>query len=131
MRLKHLKTVVVLPFLLVCSCASQPITRHSVASFSSTALIFATAKETGDKFKETKGLEFKELSQPSDLEANNIIDPCKIFQTITGIGGAITDASAEVFHKLPLQKQKEFSPTQQQPCDAPHGSAYKNQFGRK
>jgi hypothetical protein len=67
MRLKHLKTVVVLPFLLACSCASQPITRHSVGSFSSTTLIYTTAEETGDKFKETKGLEFKELSQPSEL----------------------------------------------------------------
>jgi glucosylceramidase len=34
--------------------------------------------------------------------------PEKKFQTYLGIGGAITDASAEVFSKLPADKQKEF-----------------------
>jgi glucosylceramidase len=34
--------------------------------------------------------------------------PEKKFQTYLGIGGAITDASAEVFAKLPADKQKEF-----------------------
>jgi glucosylceramidase len=36
------------------------------------------------------------------------VDPSKTFQTFLGIGGAITDASAEVFAKLPKEKQQEF-----------------------
>lgn len=107
MRLKNLKYNAVLPFLFACSCVTQRANQHSaIASFSSTALIYTTAKETGERLKETKGLEFKEIAQPSELEANVIIDPSKTFQTFTGIGGAITDASAEVFFKLPVQKQE-------------------------
>ncbi|PHK15315.1 glycosyl hydrolase, partial [Nostoc linckia z15] len=36
------------------------------------------------------------------------VDPSKTFQTITGFGGAITDASAETFAKLPKEKQQQF-----------------------
>ena len=36
------------------------------------------------------------------------IDDSQTFQTFLGIGGAITDASAEVFAKLPKDKQQEF-----------------------
>jgi glucosylceramidase len=46
-----------------------------------------------------------------------MIDAKKTFQTIEGFGGAITDASAETFYKLPADKQKEilnayFNPTE-------------------
>jgi glucosylceramidase len=36
------------------------------------------------------------------------VDPAHSFQTLFGIGGAITDASAETFAKLPKPKQQEF-----------------------
>ena len=35
------------------------------------------------------------------------MDPSKTFQTIFGIGAALTDASAETFYKLPKEKQQE------------------------
>ena len=35
------------------------------------------------------------------------MDPSKTFQTFLGIGGALTDASAETFYKLPRDKQQE------------------------
>ncbi len=36
------------------------------------------------------------------------VDPAKKFQTFVGIGGALTDASAETFAKLSKEKQQEF-----------------------
>jgi glucosylceramidase len=35
------------------------------------------------------------------------VDPSKTFQTVLGIGGALTDASAETFYKLPKAQQEE------------------------
>jgi glucosylceramidase len=45
----------------------------------------------------TDTLYFKPNEQPLEKQACVFIDVSKIFQTIEGIGGAITDASAEVF----------------------------------
>ena len=34
------------------------------------------------------------------------VDPSKTFQSVVGIGGALTDAAAETFQKLPKTKQE-------------------------
>ena len=47
-------------------------------------------------------------SQPLETEIGVFVNPKKKFQEFLGIGGAITDASAEVFSKLSNTKQKEF-----------------------
>ncbi|MHC0443849.1 glycoside hydrolase family 30 protein [Flavobacterium sp. 3-218] len=68
--------------------------------------VFTTAENTNRK-----------LSLSNDLISNNTqkiatvsitVDTEKTDQTFLGIGGAITDASAEVFAKLSPKKQKEF-----------------------
>ena len=35
------------------------------------------------------------------------MDPSKTFQTVVGIGGALTDAAAETYYKLPEEKRQE------------------------
>jgi glucosylceramidase len=46
--------------------------------------------------------------QPLDETKNYVfVDPAKAFQTILGIGGALTDASAETYYKLPESKRRE------------------------
>lgn len=45
--------------------------------------------------------------QPYENEVTVFVDPSKTFQTYLGIGGAITDASAETLYKLPKAKQEE------------------------
>ncbi|HYG05731.1 MAG TPA: glycoside hydrolase family 30 protein [Stenotrophomonas sp.] len=44
----------------------------------------------------------------TEVENSVFVDPARQFQSVLGIGGAITDASAEVFAKLPQDKQAEF-----------------------
>ena len=46
--------------------------------------------------------------QPNMEETNIFIQPATKFQTVLGIGGALTDASAETFAKMPVDKQTEF-----------------------
>ena len=54
--------------------------------------------------------EFKFMShkQPIETETSIFINQKNKFQTLLGIGGALTDASAETFYKMPAAKQKEF-----------------------
>ena len=56
----------------------------------------------------TDNLQFTDLKQPLETQYCIFVSPNKTFQTFLGIGGAITDASAEVFAKLPADKQQEF-----------------------
>ncbi|MEP6612568.1 MAG: glycoside hydrolase family 30 protein [Mucilaginibacter sp.] len=69
--------------------------------------VYVTAKGTGDHMKQTETLTFKSNPQPVETEVAIFVDPSKTFQTMLGIGGALTDASAEIFYKLPKDKQKE------------------------
>lgn len=51
--------------------------------------------------------QFSDMGQPKETQVCVFVDPSKTFQTIVGIGGALTDAAAETFAKLPAQKQDE------------------------
>lgn len=70
--------------------------------------VYTTAEISQQKLSKTDELFFSPASQPLETEISIFVEPLKTFQTILGIGGAITDASAEVFAKLSPAKQKEF-----------------------
>lgn len=69
--------------------------------------VFVTAKNTDNKLTKTETLSFFDKPQPLEKEISVFVDPAKTYQTMLGIGGAITDASAEVFYQLPKDKQQE------------------------
>ena len=69
--------------------------------------IFTTASNTDLRLANTGSAAFTAASQPLESEISVFVNPNKTFQTFLGIGGAITDASAEVFAKLPADKQQE------------------------
>jgi len=68
---------------------------------------WVTAKDTELKLSEIEVGEFTDYRQPVESEQFVLLDPSHEFQTFVGIGGAITDASAEVFAKLPETAQQE------------------------
>ena len=68
---------------------------------------YTTADSTSYRLSETAKLTFHPFGQPFENQACVFLDPTHQFQTMLGIGGAITDASAETFAKLPAQKQQE------------------------
>jgi len=70
--------------------------------------VYTTAPDSNLKLAKTDVLTFKEYKQPLETQLCVFVHPNKTNQTFLGIGGAITDASAEVFAKLPLTKQNEF-----------------------
>lgn len=70
--------------------------------------VYTSADSTKLRLTQTDILTFVPSKQPLEIEVSVFVEPTKTFQTFFGIGGAITDASAEVFAKLPKDKQKEF-----------------------
>lgn len=89
----------------VTAMPSEP-QKMSVLGMEST--IYTTASGTELRLAETGKATFKAAPQPLENEVSIFVNPKKSFQTLLGIGGAITDASAEVFAQLPPAKQKEF-----------------------
>lgn len=73
-----------------------------------TAVVFTTAKGTDYRLTLTDKSSFSNASQALESQVSIFVNPNKTFQTFLGIGGAITDASAEVFAKLPKATQQEF-----------------------
>ena len=61
--------------------------------------VYTSADQTKLRLTKTDELNFTEKRQPPENEISIFVNPNKTFQTFLGIGGAITDASAEVFAK--------------------------------
>jgi len=84
-------------------------------------LVYTTADSTDYRMSQTATLQFSDFGQPFETQPCVFVDPTKTFQTFLGIGGAITDASAETFAKLPKDKQQEVL---QQYFDKENGIGY-------
>jgi glucosylceramidase len=69
--------------------------------------VYTTADKTDYRLSATDRLTFTRMGQPLESQICVFVDPSKRAQTILGIGGALTDASAETFAKLPPAKQRE------------------------
>ena len=72
------------------------------------AQIILTDSKTNDKLSDKGKVSFIDFPQPAETDICVFVDPDFKYQKLIGIGGAITDASAETFAKLPKEQQKEF-----------------------
>ncbi|HEY4617804.1 MAG TPA: glycoside hydrolase family 30 protein [Flavobacterium sp.] len=70
-------------------------------------VVYTTAENTNLRLSKTDTLVFKTAVQPLETQSCVFVNPNKKFQSFLGIGGAITDASAEVFSKLSEKNRKE------------------------
>src|SRR6187431_670234 len=90
---------------------AQQKNKSKVQSFSTKdkiVTVYTTSESTNLRLTKTESLKFSELAQPTETQVCVFVNPDKTFQTFLGIGGAVTDASAEVFAKLSPEKQQEF-----------------------
>jgi glucosylceramidase len=72
------------------------------------ASVYTTADKTDLRITSNGTLQFVDFPQPLETQVCIFVDPTHTFQTMLGIGGALTDASAETFAKLSKEKQQEF-----------------------
>lgn len=107
------KTILAAAFLSAIACNQQTEQTGSSApaqAFSTEGkkvIVYTTADSTNLRLSITDTLSFKDLPQPLETDVCVFVDPSKSFQSLLGIGGALTDASAETFAKLPKEKQQE------------------------
>ena len=71
------------------------------------ATVYTTAARTELRLTGNGTLNFSPFRQPLETEPFVLVDASKTFQPVEGIGGALTDASAETFAKLSKDKQQE------------------------
>jgi glucosylceramidase len=93
--------------LLVTGMADAQKTTPQYSATNKTVKVYVTEKGTDNRITPTETLHFESKPQPVETEIAVFVDPARSFQTMLGIGGALTDASAETFYKLPKDKQKE------------------------
>lgn len=80
--------------------------------------VYTTADSSDKRINLTdSSLQFKEVGQPIESQVYIFVDPSKQYQTMLGIGGALTDASAETYAKLPKDKQAEILKAYYDPKD--------------
>jgi len=108
--MKSTYKILIIPILILqLSCSSSKTVADSTVAKSkpnSKISVYTTAENTNLRLSLSNDL--ISSSQQTKSTVSLIVDPEKTYQTFLGIGGAITDASAEVFAKLSPKKQQEF-----------------------
>jgi glucosylceramidase len=102
-----MKTLLLLSMLFMGYSSNTDAQQKSTPPLRSRVAVFVTAQNTDYHFSATEKLNLTDKPQPTETEVAIFVDPAKTFQTMVGIGGALTDAAAETFYKLPAAKQKE------------------------
>jgi glucosylceramidase len=69
--------------------------------------IYTTAQNTNYRISKTGEQDFTDFGQPKETQVCVFVDPSHSFQTVLGIGGAITDAAAETYAKMPKTAQQQ------------------------
>lgn len=72
-----------------------------------TVTVYTTASGTDLRLSQTDRPTLERSGQPLETQTCVFVDPSKRFQTVLGVGGALTDAAAETFAKLPPARQAE------------------------
>lgn len=99
-------------FLLACTDTKNEntVSASRTDSFSTdgkSVTVYTTADTGNYRLTPTGTLTFQDFGQPKETQVCVFVDPSQTFQTFLGIGGALTDAAAETFAKLPAPKQEE------------------------
>ncbi|WP_448476728.1 glycoside hydrolase family 30 protein [Pseudoxanthomonas mexicana] len=77
-------------------------------STSATVTIYTTAQDTGQRLSQAGTVTLKGGHALTEVENSVFVDPTRRFQSLLGIGGAITDSTAEVYATLAPEKRAEF-----------------------
>ena len=109
MSVRNIYIVTLLLIMAGCASKGQVVstTEKSFSTDGKKIMVYSTADSTDWRITATDTLEFKDFGQPLETQICVFVDPSKTFQTFLGIGGALTDASAETFAKLPEERQHE------------------------
>ena len=108
---KKYKTVCFLMLIVACSKSEikevYKVENRATENYKNRTLqVYTTARGTALRLTKTSEQTFKDKVQPLETEIAVFVNPKKTFQEYLGIGGAITDASSEVFSTLNNEQQE-------------------------
>src|ERR1700745_3091742 len=94
---------------LLAACSENKVADETTATNTDTSfniegkkvVVYTTADSTQYRLSPTDTLSFADFDQPLETQVSVFVDPSHTFQTFLGVGGALTDAAAETFAKLP------------------------------
>ena len=88
------------------ACAATPVAEPPrMGAVPATLQVYTTEQEAPERLVLTQTLRLAAGVSATDVQASILVNPDQRFQTLLGIGGAVTDASAEVFARLPAAVQ--------------------------
>ena len=109
---QKLLTLLVLSALSFGSATAQKGSKHApgvpYSAAGKLSSVYATTANSPQQLSAAADLTFQPTGQPVETQVCVFVDPGHTFQTMLGIGGALTDASAKTFAKLPKAQQQEF-----------------------
>lgn len=79
--------------------------------------VYVTAQAGGKKLSRAESLALNDQQPLTEKTQYVFIDPAKKFQTLLGIGGALTDAAAETYAKLPVAQRQQLIKAYFDPVD--------------
>jgi glucosylceramidase len=97
----------ILIFAISLAVLSTRSTVQTVSQPTLSCVSYVTAKGTNLRLSKTGECGLEPFSQPTERQPFILVDESVKFQTFIGIGGAVTDASAETFGKLPENRREE------------------------
>ena len=86
---------------------SPALVAQAVPRVGARAVVYTTADSTNLRMTPADTLAFQSAAPITEAEVYVFVDPHRTFQTMIGIGGALTDAAAETFAKLPAERQQQ------------------------
>ena len=136
-RTKHRPQVITVAALLLLFSVANGQSAKIISQKSTLVKVYTTAQNTSYKLTPMEDIQFTDPGNLIERKVFIFLDDSRSFQTMLGIGGAITDASAETFARLTPAQQNEllkayFDPkegigytlarTNMQSCDFSSGS---------
>ena len=89
------------------SCLLLTFVASAAAAAERPVEVYITAQATGQRLAQAPTLTLGAPPALTEKQQYVFVDAAKSFQTMLGIGGALTDASAETYAKLPEAKRRE------------------------
>lgn len=111
--MEKLNKQLVVAALLLAACQPKPVPAPEqseaiqIKRIPEKAVVYETSDSLGLRLAQAGEYQLVDFGQPTERQPCIFVNPNHKFQTFVGIGGALTDASAEVFAKLPADKQDE------------------------
>lgn len=91
-----------------CTTCAAEVTTSAYTPAGGAVTVYTSAKGASEQLTRSESKALQAGHALTEVENSIFVNPTKRFQTVMGVGGAITDSAAETYAKLSKAKQAEF-----------------------